>query len=293
MPSIQAVSYHPLFSSPDADVVFRSSEGTYYRMHSFVLWTTSGFFRPMLSLKNIADSGSRPDLSSEDSPIALDENDGVLERLFSMMSGMVVPCWDSLEEMEGVLYAAEKYDTPGPTSIIRSAITSPRFMADPLRVYAIAARYHWEEWLLQYAAEACLAIPIHQQKHVPVLKRVPTDDLLRLIDLRRERRDVFINAIDNAVQFTRKCNTQTCGCGKATDHRGWSALKLAMYMEMDERPIGTVLRNMYEENWEAAAEACWNHHCRHCGRLVYDQMATMKCIRLCIDKLPLRLRPKV
>lgn len=70
------VNYHPLFGSSDADVVFRSSEGTYYRLHSIVLRTTSGFFRPMLSLSDHIDgSGSSPraDPSSKTSPIGLEE----------------------------------------------------------------------------------------------------------------------------------------------------------------------------------------------------------------------------
>ncbi|KAG1781147.1 hypothetical protein EV702DRAFT_1074314 [Suillus placidus] len=283
-PDIQ-VSYHPLFGSPDADVVFRSSEGTYYRLHSFVLRTTSGFFRSMLSLSG---SGSSPDLSSDASPIGLEEKDGVLARFFTMISGMEIPQWDTLDEIEDVLHAAEKYDTPGPISIIRSAITSPRFMLDPLRVYAIAARYKWEE-VLQHAAEACLAIPIHQQEYIPVLKRIPTDDLLRLIDLRRERRDAFIHAIDNEVQFTSGCSRDKCACGRTTDHHPWYALKLSVYMEMDERPI---VRNMNDLDWEVAKK-CWSHKCTYCGRLVYNQIATMECIRPCVDGLPLQLRPRI
>ncbi|KAG2343460.1 hypothetical protein BDR05DRAFT_975988 [Suillus weaverae] len=256
-PDIQ-VSYHPLFGSPDADVVFRSSEGTYYRLHSFVLRTTSGFFRPMLSLSG---SGSSPDLSSDASPIGLEEKDGVLARFFTMISGMEIPQWDTLDEIEDVLHAAEKYDTPGPISIIRSAITSPRFMLDPLRVYAIAAR---------------------SQEYIPVLKRIPTDDLLRLIDLRRERRDAFIHAIDNEVHFT-------SGCSRDKYHHPWYALKLSVYMEMDERPI---VRNMNDLDWEVAKK-CWSHKYTYCGRLVYNQIATMECIRPCVDKLPLQLRPRI
>ncbi|KAG1741679.1 hypothetical protein EDB19DRAFT_1895072 [Suillus lakei] len=256
-------SYHPLFSSPDADVVFRSSEGTRYRMHSLVLRTTSGFFRPMLSL--IDGGGSSSDPSSEASPIGLEENDRL-------------PQWDSLDEIEDVLHAAEKYDTPGPISTIRSAITSPRFMADPLRVYAIAARYQWEE-ALQHAAEACLSIAIHQQQYIPALKRIPTDDLLRLIDLRRERRDAFIHAINNETLFTSVGDYQ----------HPWHALKLAMYMEMDERQA--IVRNLDSQDWEAAKK-CWNHRCI-CGKVVYDQIETMKRIRPCVDSLPLRLRPRI
>ncbi|KAG2367638.1 hypothetical protein BDR07DRAFT_1393163 [Suillus spraguei] len=284
-------NYHPLFGSPDADVIFRSSEGTYYRLHSIVLRTTSGFFRPMLSLSDHVDgSGSSPqaDPSSETSPIGLQEKDGVLTRIFTMISGIEIPQWDSLDEIEEVLHAAEKYDMPGPISILRSAITSHRFMANPLHVYAIAARYQWEE-VLQHAAEACLAIPIHKRNYLPVLKRVPTDDLLRLIDLRRERRDAFLNAMSNKVQFTSGSSREKCTCGKITDHHPWYLFKLSVYMEMDEKPI---VRNMDDMDWEAAKKL-WSHKCMVCGRLMYDRTATMERIRPCIDRLPLQLRPRI
>ncbi|KAG2130701.1 hypothetical protein DEU56DRAFT_740536 [Suillus clintonianus] len=279
------LDYHPLFSSPDADIVFRSSEGTHYRMHSFVLRTTSGFFQPMLSL--VGGSGSSPDSSSEASPIGLGENDDVLKRLFAMISGMEVPQWDSLDKLEHVLHAAEKYDMPGPISTIRSAITAPRFMEDPLRVYAIAARYQWEE-ALQPAAEGCFAIAIHHQQYIPILKRIPSDDLLRLIDLRRERRDAFLHAIDHEVQFTSGNNADKCSCSRSTDHRGWYALKLAVYMEMDKKPI---VRNLDDQNWEVANK-CWSYRCQ-CAKVVYDQVETMKRIRPCIERLPTKLRPRI
>ncbi|KAG2367639.1 hypothetical protein BDR07DRAFT_1393169 [Suillus spraguei] len=281
------VSYHPLFGSPDADAVFRSSEGTHYRLHSFVLRTTSGFFRPMLSLSDINSIGSSPDPSSEASSIGLQETDGVLTRLFIMISGMEIPQWDSLDEIEEVLHAAEKYDMPGPISILRSVIISHHFMAEPLHVYAIAARYQWEE-VLQNAAEACFAIPIHQQNYLSVLKRIPTDDLLRLIDLRRERRDAFMRAINNEVQFTDGCSRDECVCGRATDRHALYRFKLSVYKEMDEKPIA---RNMDDEDWKAARRL-WNHKCLFCGTLVYDRIATMEGIRPCIDMLPTQLRPR-
>jgi len=244
----------------------------------------------MLSL--VDGSGSRHDSSSEASPIGLEENNSVLEKLFRMISGMEVPRWDSLEEMEEVLYAAEKYDTPGPASIIRSALTKPRFLADPLRLYAIAARYQWEEEL-QQAAEACLAISIHEEEHLPNLMRIPTDDLLRLIDLRRQRRDAFANNIDTAELFNGGNSASACrGCGKTVDHHAWHALKHAMYVEMDKRPIGTILRNMDGMDW-TVAERCWASQCGGCQTMVHSRVDTMKGIRACVDRLPMRLRPRI
>jgi hypothetical protein len=36
--------YDPLFAFDDADFVLRASDGTHYRIHTFTLRTTSGFF---------------------------------------------------------------------------------------------------------------------------------------------------------------------------------------------------------------------------------------------------------
>lgn len=43
--------FHPLFSSPEGDVVLSARGGqTYFRVHSYTLKTTSGFFRAMYNL---------------------------------------------------------------------------------------------------------------------------------------------------------------------------------------------------------------------------------------------------
>jgi len=43
--------FHPLFASPEGDVVLSARGGqTYFRVHSYTLKTTSGFFRAMYNL---------------------------------------------------------------------------------------------------------------------------------------------------------------------------------------------------------------------------------------------------
>ena len=43
--------FHPLFASPEGDVVLSARGGrTYFRVHSYTLKTTSGFFRTMYNL---------------------------------------------------------------------------------------------------------------------------------------------------------------------------------------------------------------------------------------------------
>jgi hypothetical protein len=66
--------YDAAFVEKDANIVLRSSDGICYRIPSFTLRTTSGFFRSMMTLP-------QPDGAStgqDDSPITLDENRGGL-----------------------------------------------------------------------------------------------------------------------------------------------------------------------------------------------------------------------
>ncbi len=52
--------YHPAFSFADADVILRSNQGTLYRVYSFTLRTTSGFFATMFSLPQPKYSSQNP-----------------------------------------------------------------------------------------------------------------------------------------------------------------------------------------------------------------------------------------
>jgi hypothetical protein len=46
-----SLTYHPEFSSEEADVILAAKESTmYFRVHSFTLKSTSGFFNTMFSL---------------------------------------------------------------------------------------------------------------------------------------------------------------------------------------------------------------------------------------------------
>jgi hypothetical protein len=138
-PSNDSRKYHPLFSSDEGNVIIRSSDGTHCRLPSVVLRTASGFFRLMLTLPQ--GEGTAP---LEDT-IAIDEGEDVAERLFKMISGLSLATWESLDIVERVLLAAEKYDMPGAISTIRFGITRPMFLAHPFWLYAIAARFEWME----------------------------------------------------------------------------------------------------------------------------------------------------
>src|ERR1700683_2456043 len=73
-------SYDPMFDSLDDDfVLLVASDGICYRIPSFVLRCTSGFFRAMLTLPQVSD---RPD------SVTLDETSKVVGILLRMICGL-------------------------------------------------------------------------------------------------------------------------------------------------------------------------------------------------------------
>ena len=63
--------------------------------------------------------------SSANQIIHLDESADTVEALLRMISGVPIPSLTSYDAIEPILYAAEKYDMPGPLSIIRMVLMTP------------------------------------------------------------------------------------------------------------------------------------------------------------------------
>ena len=113
-------SYHPLFSSPDGDVILRSTEGTLYRLHSYILRTSAGLFETMFSLPQ---PKNQPKICCTShnhhyptSPDILDvyEADSTMEQILKLIYGIPTPPRMSFDEIETILALAEKWDTQGP-----------------------------------------------------------------------------------------------------------------------------------------------------------------------------------
>jgi hypothetical protein len=274
-----AHSYDSYFSSMDADFVLRSSDGTLFRIPTYTLRTTSGFFRTMLML---------PQRNNIDDFIPLDEPRDVVGPLLKMISGMEMPKWESVDELQCVLEAADKYEMAGPIATIRYILTSPRFLSEePLRLYAIATRFDWHEEV-KLAAERTLTLSICDAKHTPLLEQIPSKPLLKLLEFHRKRRDEFRRLINDPARFStgnpdpKHC--ETVNCGLLVDNSPWRCLKSVMIFEMDMRPLGdTLLGTILNERPEATA--CWSAKCRGCDKLTYNRTLTLRGIQQCLDPL--------
>ncbi|KIM91287.1 hypothetical protein PILCRDRAFT_810542 [Piloderma croceum F 1598] len=272
-----AQSYDPLFASSDGDFVLRSSDGKQFRIHAFTLRTASEFFRTMLSL---------PQGSEVNDSIALDEPSNVIGPLLRMISGMEIPKWESYDEIEGVLEAAHKYDMAGPISVMRVILISPRFLAEPLRLYVMAIRFDWPEEA-KLAAEQSLALSIHDTKYLSLLEQIPSRPLLKLLDLHRKRKDGFRNLIHDLDRFIpgNRDPSYCSKCSEMVDNSPWRRLKSVMISEMDMRPMGdTLIGTVLEERPEASA--CWEAKCKQCSEFLYERAVTLRELSISLDLLP-------
>ena len=137
--------YHPHFSSPDADIILRSTEGTLFRVHSYTLRTTSGLFQTIFSLPQLKAAAALPDerdkltRSAQSSyTIPIYEPAHLLSYILPLITGKAPPQplhSLSLPTLTRLLFLAEKWDGPGPLSQLRSVINGSR-PRNGLRLFA-------------------------------------------------------------------------------------------------------------------------------------------------------------
>jgi hypothetical protein len=154
----------------------------------------------------------------------------------------------------------------------------------PLRLYAVACRYDWEEESRAASTET-LKLNIHDPEHRPALQRLSTDALLDLFALHRERREALRARLDVAPFIVG--GTTLCGpCGWRLDYHTWRELKHRIIMEMDVRPLGDTILQRGLLEWEEAL-ACWSAKCpnKDCKRVLYDKTSTIGTINSVIADL--------
>jgi len=274
---IETRSYDPAFAEDDANIVLRSADGIYYRVPAYTLRTTSGFFRGMMTLPQ---SNSH----QADDVIVLDESSRVLGTLLRLVGGLEFSWWQSLDELEGLLAAAEKYDMPGPRTIIHGHIITSPTPEQSLRLYAIAAHFGWEEQA-KLASKDTLSLSIYDIKHAAVLGGVPSSYLLRLLHLHRRRSDAFMTHIQSGNQNT---YFNITGCGHNLRLGGLECLANLMILELDRRPAGTNLLDGTWKSWPVtAAKICTQTMYSPCnGTVIQHQEAIATSIATYINSLP-------
>jgi hypothetical protein len=239
----------------------------------------------MLDLPQMKMADKEAEVGDEDI-IPMDETDKVLEKLLRIICAFEVPQWESYDDVKGVLFAADKYDMPGPISIIRSAITAPSFLKDPLQLYALATRFSWVDEA-KLASRLSLSLYIYDPEHEPTLHLLSPEALLQLLRL-HQRRKVEFDALLRNDQFFQAGNAypgRNCtSCGKAANNYPWRDLRTAILSEFERRPSGEKVLGADMVDWPET-KSCWDAACS-CGTPLYNKRGTTTNIKVALDMLP-------
>ncbi|THV02640.1 hypothetical protein K435DRAFT_582463, partial [Dendrothele bispora CBS 962.96] len=292
--------YHPLFNSSETDIILSSSDNLWYRVHSYTLRNTSGFFRAMFSLPQPRRSESS---SQSTSGSSVDDHSSASEP--AVDPSQQLPLLSCCDVIERVLSLSEMWDAPGPISFIRMGITNPTLLAiEPVRIYAIACHFGWTE-ARELAAQHTLTLDLLGEEEEQ--RTEPTNDPINtLLNLRKRRVDTFRMLLNSPVRFSAG-NTPDYLCARCgvtqLDNRSWRQMKDALMLEIERRPLGDEILgkavkglggtdpvNLGVVSWPEA-RPCWEAQCTKegCGGLNYDRVATLRQIAYCIDALPLQV----
>ncbi|KAJ7643395.1 hypothetical protein DFH06DRAFT_999058 [Mycena polygramma] len=287
-----ADTYHPLFADPTADTVLRSAEGILFRIPAHVLRRTTGYFAVTLPPASPLNANTAHDAQ----PIPQTEPAPLLVRALRILCGLP-PSGSALDfaTAESLLALAEHWAAPALASYVRSAITGPPFLAQPLRLYALCARAGWADEA-HIAARATLGLSLFDEaKHEEVLKGMSVGPLMELLRLHRRRRDLLdrmlsgkMEAEDEAVIYLKeKVSGKCAACGAEGGDYLWRQYRARIFVEMDVRPLGDTITGAGVDEWHEAL-ACWGAKCtgKDCGKTLYDRDAILPEIKACINRLP-------
>lgn len=141
---------HTLFHEPDADCILISNDGVRFNTYAFLLRQASPVFRDMFSLARTSQSYE---------PVYIDDGSDTIEAILRMISAMPIMPVKSFNTVESLLRFSDKYDMPGPQSIVRQMMRSPELQTHPLQMYRLAYHYGWKDEAL-LAARLSLRLPL-------------------------------------------------------------------------------------------------------------------------------------
>ena len=192
------------FNVPDGDIILRaqgSLRNHDFRVHKLVLSLASAVFRDMFGIPQPRPNASNVDIEVID---VTDPPRG-LDLVLRLIYPFPPPNVDSLDLLVEGLVIADKYNIEGARARLREPLK--KFIKEaPLRVYAIAARFGFDE---EAEAAASLTIGVF----LPALTDLPDDPSLKyvsapayhkLIVLHEKHREEIEDAID-AVLFDPVC----------------------------------------------------------------------------------------
>lgn len=181
-----------------ADITLVSCDNTTFQIHSTALCAASGWFRRLPSL---AQSPSLGEKSVPAQTITMPDTAKVLDALISIILWEPLPTFDTIDLVDDLLRAGEKYQIPTVVSIMRLAIISPHLIdAHPIRIYGLASLRGWTAEA-KLASTKTIGRDLLSPESIAELASVEFVYMTKLMLLHRQRRDKFYSALQNTTVF--------------------------------------------------------------------------------------------
>jgi hypothetical protein len=292
--SSDAAIFHSQFSPPSSyageSTVLFSADGIYYSIPSFILRDSTSFFPELLGCKT---------------PIPLMISSKVLTPLMLLLSGLPVAHPLPFAILEEAVIQLKMWGAPGPLAILQGSLTScvtlPNIPNTSLIIqsFGLAMRVGWQAEA-EFIARHTLDVDIWSDKHASDLTKLSSDALLRMMKVRRDRRDKLSNAIRRysfgipSKQSPIGPRTQDVAEVEVEEHRCEDPamatlveqLFTKIFWEMDKRPSGnTLAQALTKDEWPEAI-ACWKLKCSECGKDMIDKISFVMQVRQELSKLP-------
>ncbi|TDL15436.1 hypothetical protein BD410DRAFT_120384 [Rickenella mellea] len=283
--------FHPLFFDPDADITLQSDDGVQFRVRSAIMTMSSGFFKAKLGL---------PGNPVAQAPIMMTEPGHIIAALLSIIDPQFGISQFDHGHIWDILKAADKYDMPSVMGTLRHLIGvhSRAGDTDPIKTYAYACRYGWED-VAKAASTRTLDTDLSALSETEI-SLMDTISLFRLQKLHRSRGHALIELMDiKAEEGSSHLVFHRCGnkerpyrylfpcCAVRGRSHFWILAKHIVLREMEKCPSGRTLR--LEEFWNRPElTPLWEirlHPGCNCGIIcmVFDKKGTMQEVLRMLD----------
>lgn len=238
-------------------------------------------------------------VTTDPSPIFLPEPTNVIVHLLCLTVHAPQPPWTSYEEFEAVALAADKYQGPEILKLMRGLMTS-RFLIQPadreaddassseplkpLEMYQLAAHFSWEREA-KWASKNLLYTDVLADEFKPILTKIPSDYLARLVWLQHKRQVDLQKSLDSNTFVGNRIPRNCTSCGRPDPDETWHVFKAAFVRAKlsSEQSTPALLQTMPE------AIRCWEARCTQCRTDRYSKTSTINSIVAIVYDLPISI----
>ncbi|KAI6041895.1 hypothetical protein EDC04DRAFT_1138327 [Pisolithus marmoratus] len=286
------VGASPPFDHAKADVILRSSDGTYFRVFKVFLSVASPFFETLFGLPQPSEETNTDVEVIDGLPvIPVSEDSRTLDLLLRFCYPCTLaedPALEDFEEIVNVLEAAKKYSLDGIERTVCRYLFQPNVLeANSLRCFAIACRARMRDECV-LAAKYTLREPLVPEWFEEI-ELIASAELLSLLAYHRQCSDALLTLNDDLAWITdeyhqwtmipwmiaKTYNGNSCNCPRSarilygSDYpsptaQWWEDFMNATFLDFRDKPCAETIRI----NVEKAIHSVRQRNCKSCIAMV-------------------------